>query len=201
MTGLVRKALTIAAGLVVFASVASAGVPSPANSVVDQVVVGNSGGSIIGTGFKVQVNDVNNAPLASRTVVLDFSATTMKVQQTQPAGTTVNCGAKTISRLTSGAGLATFNAAVGGFVNSNAVEVRAEGVVLANVKGRSTDCVNSGLTGDTGLPDFGYYAGISLASLTNQELDFDLVAGGAQLGDFAIFANQSLQAVQGAYCP
>ena len=48
MTGMVRKALTIAAGFVVVASVASAGVPDPRFSTLDAVVVGNVSGNAIG---------------------------------------------------------------------------------------------------------------------------------------------------------
>lgn len=42
MTGMVRKALLIAAGFAVVASVASAGVPDPRFSTIDAVVVGNT---------------------------------------------------------------------------------------------------------------------------------------------------------------
>src|SRR5580765_4908062 len=69
MTGMVRKALTIAAGLAVVATVASAGVPDPRFSSWDLVVVGNVSGTPIGgspPGFDVTVRDVNNAPLSGR---------------------------------------------------------------------------------------------------------------------------------------
>ena len=155
MTGMVRKALLIAAGFAVVASVASAGVPDPRFSTIDAVVVGNTSGTAVGgapAGFDVTVRDVSNAPLAGVTVTLNFSTAAMKVFSTQNAGTTVNCPAKSISRVTNGAGAVNFASRVAKFNNANTVEVSANGVVLGNVKGRSTDI--DGTDGKTGLGDF-----------------------------------------------
>jgi hypothetical protein len=201
MTGMVRKALTIAAGLAVVASVASAGVPDPRFSTTDLVVVGNVSGNAIGAapgGFDVVVRDVNNAALAGRTVVLDFSATPMKVFTVQNAGTTVNCVAKTISRVTNASGAVNFASRVARFDNTNGVEVSADGVVLATVRGRSTDI--DGNDGTTGLGDFAIFGNNFLNNSGAQETDFDQT-GTTALGDFAVFGAEFLGGATGTYCP
>lgn len=201
MTGMVRKALTIAAGLAVVASVASAGVPDNRFSTSDAVVVGNVSGTAIGgspAGFDVTVKDVNNAPLPGRTVTLDFSATPMKVFNAQNAGTTVSCAAKTISRVTNASGAVNFAARVAKFDNANNVDVIADGVPLFVVKGRSTDI--DGTDGTTGLGDFAIFGNNFLNNALAQETDFDL-DGGTALGDFAVFGAQFLGGVVGTYCP
>jgi hypothetical protein len=189
MTGMVRKALTIAAGLAVVASVASAGVPDPRFSTSDLIVVGDLSGNPIGGGFDVVVRDVNNAPLAGRTVSLDFSATPMRVCNVQNAGTTFNCTAKTISRVTNASGAVNFGSArVAKFDNSNNVEVSADGVVLATVKGRSVDIDGAGTTsGAVSLGDFVIFSGNF--NTVAQETDFDQ-NGTTGLGDFVIFAGE-----------
>jgi hypothetical protein len=209
MTGLVRKALTLAAGLTVVASVAIAGVPDPRNSVVEQTgnpIVGNASGNVYSTsipgdipGFEVTVRDVNSAPLANRTVALDFSATTVKVYSAQNAGTTVNCPAKTISKLTNVSGVAIFGARVGSFVNTNGVEVSADGVVLANVKSRSTDIDGSGATtnaADLNLFRVQLFAPQPAAAQTDYTID--TLTNSADLN---IFRSELFTAVVGAYCP
>ena len=210
MTGLVRKALTIAAGLAVVASVASAGVPSPQQSIVEPVVVGDASGNAYGApgsigtqavpGFEVTVRDVNLTPLANKNVVVDFSATTMKLHSTQNAGTTVNCAAKTISKLTNGSGVAVFSARVGGFTNTNNVEVSADGVVLALVKARSTDNDNAGAT--TSLTDYAACVAALAAVVPAQQFNFNLsVSEVPDLGDYAIVVTELATAATGAYCP
>ena len=186
MTGMVRKALTIAAGLAVVASAASAGVPDPRFSTTDPVVVGDLVGVAIGGGYDVVVRDVNNAPLAGRTVTLDFSATPMRVCNVQNAGTTFNCLAKTLSRVTNVSGAVNFAARVGKYDNTNAVEVSADGVVLATVRGRSLDIDGlGGANGAVSLGDFVLFS--SNFNTAAQETDYD-VNGSTGLGDFVIFA-------------
>ena len=201
MTGMVRKALTMAAGLALVASVASAGVPDNRFSTSDAVVVGNASGTAIGgtpAGFDVVVKDVNNAPLAGRTVTLDFSATPMKVFSVQNAGTTTNCAAKTISRVTNASGAVNFAARVAKFDNGNNVDVIADGVPLFVVKGRSTDI--DGTDGRTGLGDLSLFSSAYLAAPATQETDFDL-SGTTALGDLSIFSSEYLGGIIGTYCP
>jgi len=201
MTGMVRKALLIAAGFAVVASVASAGVPDPRFSTIDPVVVGNVSGTAMGgspAGFDVTVRDVSNAPLAGVTVTLSFSTAAMKVFSTQNAGTTVNCPAKSISRVTNGAGQVNFASRVAKYNNANTVEVSANGVVLGNVKGRSTDI--DGTDGKTGLGDFVLFSANFLGTPSAQETDFDL-NGNTGLGDFVLFSSEFNTGPTLAYCP
>lgn len=201
MTGMVRKALTIAAGLAVVASAASAGVPDNTFSTSDAVVVGNASGNAIGAvpvGFDVTVRDANNTPLAGRTVTLDFSGTVVKVFQVQNAGTTVNCPAKTISRVTNGSGAVNFASKIGRFDNANNIDVIADGVPLFTVKARSTDI--DGADGTTGLPDFATFGNNFLNNAGAQETDYD-VSGTTALPDFSIFGSEFLGGATGTYCP
>jgi len=197
---MVRKALTIAAGLAVVATVASAGVPDPRNSVIDPVGVGDNTGTAIGgapAGFDVAVKDVNNAPVLGATVTLNFSASGLKGYASQNAGTTVNAVAKTLSRVAT-TGSTNFASKTGKFNNSNTVEVSANGVVLGNVKWRSTDI--DGLGGITGLGDFTYFSGKYLGAVNAPEVNFDLTVSDVPgLGDFTIFSSEYLAAASGAY--
>jgi hypothetical protein len=201
MTGMVRKALLIAAGFAVVASVASAGVPDPRFSTIDPVAVGTNSGAATAQaaaspGYDVIVRDVSNAPLAGVTVTLNYATSAMKVYSTQNAGTTVNCPAKSISRVTNGSGAVVFGPRTGKFNNSNTVEVSANGVVLGNVKGRSTDI--DGLGGQTSLGDLSLFAAVYGA--VNQETDFDVSGGVTGLGDFSIFAAEYAGLIL-TYCP
>lgn len=190
MTSMVRKALTIAAGLMVVASLASAGVPDPRFSVIDQIGVGDNTGAAIGgspAGFDVSVRDINNAPVNGATVVLNFSASGVRGYVTQNAGTTVNAAAQTLSRVAT-LGTTNFASRTGKFTNSNTVEVSANGVVLGNVKWRSTDI--DGLDGRTFLGDFGYFAA-RYNTVAAPECNFDLSVGDIPaLGDLGIFATE-----------
>lgn len=209
MTGLVRKALTLAAGLTVVASVASAGVPDPRNSSVETVIIANASGNMYaasvssshpGVGFEVTVRDVNNVALVGRTVVLDHSATSVKLFTAQNAGTTVNCTAKTVSKPTDGNGQAIFGVRSGLFVSSNAVEVSSDGVVLANVQSRSTDIDGAGATtnsADLNLFRVQLFAAQPAAAHTN----FDISADGfTNSADLNIFRNELFSGAVGAYC-
>jgi len=197
---MVRKALTIAAGLAFVATVASAGVPDPRFSTIDPIGVGDNTGTAVGgspAGFDVAVKDVNNAPVLGATVTLNFSASGLKGYAVQNAGTTVNAGAQTLSRVAT-TGSTNFAAKTGKFNNSNTVEVSANGVVLGNVKWRSTDI--DGLGGITGLGDFTYFSGKYLGAVTAPEVNFDLTVSDVPgLGDFTIFSSEYLAAASGAY--
>jgi hypothetical protein len=190
---MVRKALTIAAGLVVVASVASAGVPDPRFSTLDPIGVGDNTGTARGgspVGFDVAVRDVNNAPVLGATVTLNYSASGVKGYVSQNAGTTVNAAAQSLSRVAT-TGSTNFAAKTGKFTNSATVEVSANGVVLGNAKWRSTDI--DGLDGKTALGDFNYFAAKFLAAASAPEVNFDLsVSDVPGLGDFNIFSAEFL---------
>jgi len=154
MTGLVRKALAVAAGLTVVASVAMAAVPDPLKSSVETPMVGGSSGNLLigigGAGYEVTVRDVNNTPIVGASVVLDFSsALAVKLYTNTPQnGATINCANNTVTKSTgaSPAGLVVFGLRDGGFINSASVQVSANGVVLANVPSRTTDIDGVGTT-------------------------------------------------------
>ncbi len=200
MTGMVRKALTIAAGLAVVASVASAGVPDPRFSVIDAIGVGDNTGIARGgapAGFDVAVRDVNNAPVLGATVTLNFSASGVKGYISQNAGTTVNAAAQSLSRVAT-TGSTNFAAKTGKFTNSNTVEVSANGVVLGDVKWRSTDI--DGVGGITGLSDFSYFSARYIGLISAPECNFDLSVGDVPgLGDFSIFSAEYLSLASGSY--
>jgi len=197
---MVRKALTLASGLAFFATVASAGVPDPRFSTIDPIGVGDNTGIARGgspAGFDVAVKDVNNAPVLGATVTLNFSASAVKGYSAQNAGTTVNAGARTLSRVAT-SGSTNFAAKTGKFTNTNTVEVSANGVVLGDVKWRSTDI--DGLGGLTGLGDFAYFSGKYLPAISAPECNFDLTVSDIPgLGDFTIFSAEYLAAASGAY--
>jgi hypothetical protein len=197
---MVRKALTIAAGLAVVASVASAGVPDPRFCTFDAIGTGDNTGTAYGgspAGFDVSVRDITNAPVPGATVTLNFSASGVKGYAVQNAGTTVNAGAQTLSRVAA-AGTTNFAARTGKFNNANSVEVSANGVVLGNVKWRSTDVDGSG--GVTGLTDLTYVANRYLGAQTAAEANLDQsVSDVVALGDLTIEANEYLAAASGAY--
>jgi hypothetical protein len=206
MTGMVRKALTIAAGLAVVASVASAGVPDSRNSTADGVIVGGNTGATLpigvpGNGYDVVVKDVNNTGLVGRTVSLDFSATAVKVytQANQNAGTTVNAVTCVASRVTGAGGAVKFSLRFGGSSNTNSVAVSCDGVPLATVKARSTD-INA-LDATTNVGDFSDFASdLLFAPNTSPRTDFN-EDGTTGVADFADFVAELLTGVTGAYCP
>lgn len=200
MTGMVRKALTIAAGLAVVATVASAGVPDPRFCTFDAIGVGDNSGTAIGgapVGFDVSVRDITNAPVLGATVTLNFSASGVKGYASQNAGTTVNGAAQTLSRVAT-TGSTNFAAKTGKFNNANSVEVSANGVVLGNVKWRSTDV--DGVGGITGITDLTYVANRYLGVITAPEANLDLsVSDVVSITDLTIEANEYLGAASGAY--
>jgi hypothetical protein len=168
---------------------ASAGVPDPRFSVTEPVIVGSPTGVAIGgttPGYDVIVRDVSNVPLAGRTVELDLGPAGMKLYSTQEAGTTINCAAGTISRVTNAQGAVNFVPRFGGWADANSVMVLADGVVLAAVKARSPDYDRDG---KVGLADLAEFTNDYFTQPTALRSDFDLVTG-VGLGDFAIFSRQ-----------
>jgi len=199
MTGMVRKALTIAAGLAVVASVASAGVPDPRFSVIDAIGVGDNTGTARGgspAGFDVAVKDVNLAPVLGATVTLNFSASGVRGYSSQNAGTTVNAAAQTLSRVAA-SGSTNFAAKTAKFTNSNTVEVSANGVVLGDVKWRSTDILGAGTTGVT---DLSYFSARFLGLINSPECNFDLsVSDVPGVTDLSAFSAEFLSLASGSF--
>lgn len=204
MTGMIRKALLIAVGFAVVASVASAGVPDPAFSSIGTVAVGTNRGVLTdepndpnGPGFNVTVRDVTNAPLNGVLVTLNYGVSGMKLYTPQNAGTTLGVSGCTISRTTDIAGKVVFGPRSAKYSNVANIEVSANGVVLGQVKGRSTDIDGTpGINGlSTGLPDFGLFAAAYLLAPSTQQTDYNLaldVNGQTGLGDLSIFSGEYL---------
>ncbi len=199
-TRFVLAALTLV--VVVAAPAQAQGVPDTRNFTLDAVVVGNTSGTPMGgnpAGFDAVVRDVFNVPVSGHALILDFSATSIRLIAVQNSGTTLNCAARTVSRLSDAAGAVNIAARFGGFDNTDAVEVSMDGVVLGRVKARSTDL--DGLDGRTGLGDFAIFGDNFLNQQGAQETDYDL-SGTTSLGDFALFAAEFLrEPPHPDYCP
>lgn len=153
------KALTVAAGFAVIASVAMAGVPDPSKSSTDgNFMLGNArGGNVLAlpgippavvNGYNVTVRDVGNIPLAGVTVSFNYPSGTLRTMSTQQFGQTANCASNVTSAVTNGSGQAVLVPAVVGRNESPSgsptVQVRANGVLLTTIALRSYDLVCEG---------------------------------------------------------
>jgi hypothetical protein len=156
------KALTVAAGLAVLASVAMAGVPDATQSTTDgDLMIANARGlavlaltnvkPTIANGYQVTVRDVGGTGLDGVTVTMQLSGTGLRAHSTQSTGQTApNCGPTNIvQKATAGGGAVTLiPAAVG--VNSSTtpnVQIRANGVLLTTIRMPSVDLSCLGLAG------------------------------------------------------
>ena len=150
MTGLVRKAAVLAACGVLGATVAFAGVPSPANSTIPVRInlVGVNSGSLLPDTLSlfskvtVTVRDLANAPIPNSSVVIDFTGdlSDTRLGDTQPyQGITANCGTHGMSALTGVTGVATLVVQGGGKSPvgvkhlAGAGKVYADGVLLGSI--------------------------------------------------------------------
>ena len=200
MCKLLTMGLRAAAGLALLATVAAASPPDPRFSTIDRIGVGNNSGTPVGgtpPGFDVSARDVNNSPIVGCHVLINFAATGVRAYGVQSAGTTVNAAARTLER-DAVSGSTNFAARTGGFDNSGLVEVSGNGVVLGDVKWRSTDI--DGLDGKTGLGDLMYFSARYLGGVAAPECNFDLSASDVPgLADLNIFASEYLGGVSGTY--
>ena len=186
---LTLSALSALSAASLLALPADAAVPDPRFSTTDLIVVGSPLGIAIGgapPGFDVTVRDVHNVPLAGSTVELRLGAAGLKLYATQQSGTTINCAAGTISRVTNAAGAVNFVPRFGGWNDAYAVEVSADGVVLSLVKARSLDYDKDG---KVGIADFSAFSEDFLTQPATLRSDFDL-SGVVGIGDFSIFSEQ-----------
>ncbi len=196
---------------------ALAKVPDPRFSRVSTVIVGTTSGASLSSctsggyappggnrtdGFYVEVREVNNAPLWFETVTLDFSRTTLHLLADDTPGTTVDCAARTITRITGSDGVAVFRPRFCGQANGADVIVSVDGVWLRELPARSTDVDGDGTTG---LMDFARVAGNLLDGSADPATDFDPCtagsAGKTTLSDFALFAGELLHGARGSSCP
>jgi len=172
----------------------------PRFSLVDPVVFDDPDGART---FRVQLRTVDNAPDYG-TVVLDFSASPVRLETTQEAGTTVDCVARTLSRQTgqfghADYGRAEFHPRFGGSCATASVVVRGDGIELAHVPARSTDL--DGMQG-TDLHDLTLFSGAFLRDAAGHpEMDFDGSGGALGLGDLVLLTRVFLAGSGGSYCP
>jgi hypothetical protein len=181
---------------------AHAATPGPYIVEVDQVMIGSVSGFSTGptNPFVTRILDSNSQPLAGVLVKLQLPSPTLRLYNTQSSGSTVDCPAYTISKLTDSDGYAIFLPRFGRFTNQNLVEVRANDDIVATVRARSFDI--DGLDGTTGLPDLQIFATKYMAVLPTPEVNFDESPSDIpDLSDFAMFATQYLAASVGIYCP
>jgi len=165
------KAVTVATGLAVIASVAMAGVPDPTKSSTDGTfMLGNArGGLVISVpgipatvlnGYNVTVRDVGNIPLGGVTVSFNYPAGTLRTTATQQFGQTASCASDNVSAVTNGSGQATIIPGVVGRNESVAatIQVRANGVLLTTIAVRSFDLAcETGATALVSVADLGVF--------------------------------------------
>jgi len=191
--------IALATGFLCLSTAASAGLPA-AFSEIDPIGVGDNTGRAIGgapAGYDVSVRDGNNQPVPNSVVTLDFSSTNVRAYTAQDAGTTVNAAARTLTRIAA-LGSTNFAARTAGFTNANSVQVFADGVLLGNVKWRSTDV--DGVDGHTGLTDLTYFSSRFLAAAVAPELNFDLSSSDVPgIADLSIFSFEFLSGAAGTY--
>jgi len=150
------RALTVAAGFAVIASVAMAGVPDPTKSTTEgSYMLGNARGASplvvpgaplsVTDGYTVTVRDVSNNPLQGVTVSFNFPAGTLRAHASQQFGQTSSCGSNTVSRVTDSNGIAILIPAVVGNNDAGVLtQVRANGVLLTSITLRTLDLVCEG---------------------------------------------------------
>jgi hypothetical protein len=176
------------------ASPAFAAVPAPPVCSVDPVLVGDSNGMQILTGFRVTIRDAASNPIAGSIVTLSFAGVPRPYTlQVPPAA--VTC--PTIVGTTDALGQFTFRPRFGGFANAPAVLVSADGINLVVVPARSTDINGDGATN---VADFNIFRFNYLHNPAAQETDFDQT-GATDIGDFNIFRQVFLNDNPGVPCP
>lgn len=162
------KALTVAVGLAVLASVAMAGVPDATQSTTDgDLMIANARGlsviaatnlkPTVNNGYQVTVRDVGGTPLAGVTVTMNLTGTGLRAHSTQSGGQTApNCGTlNVVQAVTDGAGAVTLIPAAVGDNSSAApnVQIRANGVLLTTIRMPSVDLSCSGTPGKVDVFD------------------------------------------------
>jgi hypothetical protein len=127
---------------------------------------------------------VNNAPVPGVNVTLHFAGTNLALYSSQNPGTTVDCAAGTISRVTDAQGHVKFAAQFGRWNNALVVEVESEGLQLGFVPARSPDYDGDGRVA---LTDLGEFTSDYFLNTAAKRSDFDQ-SGVTGLGDLSIFS-------------
>ncbi len=180
------------------ASPASPGPVDPSMSSVDPVLVGDASGNAIGKGFEVVARHLDGVPADPGTVItLVFVGTGVAPYTAQAGGTTVDCIARTISKVVDSDGRAVFFPRMGGFNDGDAVKVLAGLMLLRYVPARSTD-LNA--DGATDLADAQLFRAGFMANPPAAETDFN-ADGVTDLRDLAILRSELESGAKGSLCP
>lgn len=209
MTGLVRKATLLSVCGLIAAGAAFANVPDPTQSTVPNGVrvVAQTGGVAAAAGqFVVTVRDIGGNLIANSSVVVDFSAhPDLRLCSTSLDGSTVDCALKTVRAFTNGSGVATFRVLGGSsgpatVLASSApvVEVFADGVLLATIRGAAFDLNN---VGGVGAADLAIWLGDAAApAKMRSDYDYSGTVGAADLAIWLGAAGQQATSC-GTPCP
>ena len=223
MTGLVRKAtMLVACGVLLGATVAMAGVPSPGNSTpfTRINVVGFDGGTnlpdslALNAKVTVVVRDLGGSPINHSSVVIDFSGclSDLRICTTQqyqgvtavPDPAIIPVATRTgVKAFTNASGVATFVVVGGGIAGglahaSNCVKVYADGVLL-NGAGVGVDIYDLDGTGGVGLSDLSLWASDYFGGSNPDRSDYDGV-GGVGLSDLGVWATTYFAGLSNSSC-
>jgi hypothetical protein len=178
--------------------VAAAGdsIPSPWLCTVPSVIVGDVAGPPIGEGFVVVVRRFSD-PVPYAVVQLVFPDAGPRPLAEQEPGTSVDCATRTLTRTADASGVCAFHPRIAGFTGAPVVDVRANGVQLAQVQARSTDLDGNGRVD---LADFQLFAANFLHAPLAPETDYDL-SGRTDGRDLDLFRRDFVARAQGVICP
>jgi len=169
--------------------------PSPTQSSFDPVIVGTSNGMLIGDGYHCVIRSPNGTPLGNVTVTVNFQQGVFPYSN-QPAPTSTDCTSRIISQVTNGSGQVSFNPRIGGYQNSAVMAIKANGIFMTQIAGRSTD-LNA--NGSTDAFDFAHFRVNFLNTPGQPETDYD-EDGTTGPFDFNIFRQVFLNDSPGAVC-
>ena len=187
----------LAAAVLLFPGIAAAQhpLPYPPNCTVDPVIVGDSNGMKIGNGYRVIIRSRSNVPIEGVQVTVNFQQGVFPYAN-QPAPTTTDCAARIIGQFTDVNGLVTFVPRIGGYQNAAVMAIKADGMFIEQISGRSTDL---DANGTTDISDFSHFRTNYLTNPSALETDFDQ-SGATDIGDFSIFRQVYLNDIAGAVC-
>jgi hypothetical protein len=210
MIRIMCKALTVAAGLAVLASVAMAGVPDATMSTTDgDLMIANARGlyvlalpnvkTTVTNGYQVTVRDVGGSPLAGVTVSMNLTGTGLRAHSTQANVPTVpvrtqtapNCGTlNVVQAVTDAAGLAILVPACVGVNSSTApnVQIRANGILLTTIRMPSLDLSCLGTPGKVEGYDLNAFRTrfLNLPAGSNTDPACDYATLDSPVGGFAV---------------
>lgn len=169
--------------------------PSPNTSTFDPVIVGTSNGLLIGDGYHATIRSMNGTPLGGVSVSVNFQQGVFPYQQ-QLSPTTVDCLSLILFQTTDSKGEIFINPKLGGYQNGAVMAVKANGVFMRQIAGRSTDLDASGVTD---ILDFNHFRQNYVAAPSAAETDYD-ETGATDIGDFNIFRQAYLSGAAGVVC-